>query len=294
MTAEYKPGKHADHQTVNVRHLAYVCHCWGDAAARPVFLLHGWADTGMSFQFLADAMSEEWYLIAPDWRGFGDTERSSGGYWFPDYLADLDVLVDHYSPRHPVRLVGHSLGGNAACLYAGVRPGRISHLVSLDAFGLRDTRPSEAPARYVRWLDECRGTQAFTLHDDLNPVIARIRRLAPHLNRERARFIARHWSRTTADGKWVVKVDAAHKRVNPVLYRREEARSCWRRITARVLLILGDESDFYKRYREEGGRDECQSCFRDFSELVLEGSDHMLHLDQPEKMARMLDDFLRK
>jgi hypothetical protein len=47
--------------------------------------------------------------------------------------------------------------------------------------------------------------------------------------------------------------DPAHRRVNPYLYRREEMEACWRRIEARVLLVVGSESELLARPAPEGG-----------------------------------------
>jgi pimeloyl-ACP methyl ester carboxylesterase len=64
---------------------------------------------------------------------------------FADYLADLDQLLDHYAPGEAVDLVGHSMGGNVAMMYAGVRPARIRRLVNLEGFGMPATRPARRP-----------------------------------------------------------------------------------------------------------------------------------------------------
>ena len=86
---------------------------WGSEAAPLLVLLHGWCDVSASWQFVVDALERDWRIVAPDWRGFGLSEGNNDAYWFPDYIADLDALLLHYSPNDPVRLVGHSLGGNA-------------------------------------------------------------------------------------------------------------------------------------------------------------------------------------
>jgi len=63
---------------------------WGREGAPKIFMVHGWMDVGASFQFVVDCLRGDWHVIAPDWRGFGLTDRAPGGtYWFPDYLADL-------------------------------------------------------------------------------------------------------------------------------------------------------------------------------------------------------------
>src|SRR5690606_19020317 len=82
-----------------VRGLRYHVRHWGDESAPMLVMLHGWMDVSASFQFVVDALQQDWHVIAPDWRGFGLTSYSSAGtYWYPDYLADLDAILRHYSP----------------------------------------------------------------------------------------------------------------------------------------------------------------------------------------------------
>src|SRR5512142_2135308 len=87
-------------------------------------------DGSASFQFLVDALRGEWQVIAPDWRGYGlSAWGPSDCYWFPDYMGDLDRLLAHFAPETAVALFGHSMGGNIASMYAGVRPDRVARLV---------------------------------------------------------------------------------------------------------------------------------------------------------------------
>ena len=289
----YKPAKLARVHDLIIRDLKYRMHSWGDPNGLPVFLLHGWTDVGMSFQFVADYMDEGWYLLAPDWRGFGDTQWQSGGYWFPDYLADLDALIDHYSPLHPVRLIGHSMGGNVAWLYAGIRPQRVTHAVSLDVYGLPESSPDKAPAHYAMWLDQLKKKQTFSGYTDIDGVIERILKLAPQMDADKASFLARHWCDEDSKGTFQLKHDPAHKRLNPILYRRSEARSCWREISAKVLLVLASEPLFYQRYEKEGYQSELNEDIRQFRQALIKNTGHMMHLEQPAQLADILDDFLK-
>src|SRR5438477_6545842 len=107
---------------VSLRGLDHQVLTWGDRSSPKLFLLHGWMDVGASFQFLIDALTRDWYAIAPDLRGFGRSAWQAQGYWFPDYVADLEALIDVFAPDETVDLIGHSLGGNIVMIYAGVRP----------------------------------------------------------------------------------------------------------------------------------------------------------------------------
>jgi pimeloyl-ACP methyl ester carboxylesterase len=57
-----------------VRGLRYHVRHWGDPQAPKIFMMHGWMDMSASFQFMVDALQQEWHVIAPDWRGFGLSE----------------------------------------------------------------------------------------------------------------------------------------------------------------------------------------------------------------------------
>ena len=226
----------------DIRGLRYHVRHWAGDASRRMVLLHGWMDVSASFQFLVDALSGDWDVYAPDWRGYGLTDWGrSDCYWFPDYLADLDALLGHIQPETPVNLVGHSLGGNVACLYAGVKPQRIARLVNLEGFGMASTQAEQAPKRYERWLRELHERPALRPYDDFATLADRLQKSNPRLTRERADHLARHWGRAAEDGRVVLRGDPAHKIVNPVLYHYEEVRACWQQATAHVLWVEASE-----------------------------------------------------
>lgn len=277
-----------------VRGLRYHVRRWPGNADRRVVLLHGWMDVSASFQFLVDALRGDWEVLAPDWRGYGLTEWGrSDCYWFPDYLADLDALLDQLQPAGPVNLVGHSLGGNVACLYAGVRPARVRRLVNLEGFGMSATRPEQAPARYARWLDELRDAKGFRPYASFAALADRLQKDNSRLTRERAEFLARHWGRETPEGRVELRGDPAHKIVYPVLYRYEEARACWREVTAPVLWVDARESKSLARVGlDEAQYAERRAAFRSLRYATVEDAGHMLHHDQPEALASLIEDFL--
>jgi len=132
----YQPRRPPRHETQKFRGLDHHLIRWGPDSDDPVLVLHGYVDCAASFQFVADEISPELPLCAIDWRGFGGSARNAGGYWFPDYYADLEQFIDTLCPRKPARLVGHSMGANVAMIYAGVRPARVRRLVNLEGFGL--------------------------------------------------------------------------------------------------------------------------------------------------------------
>ena len=278
----------------DVRGLRYHIRRWPGDASRRMVLLHGWMDVSASFQFLVDALRGDWDVYAPDWRGYGLTDwGKSDCYWFPDYVADLDLLLERIQPEMPVDLVGHSLGGNVAALYAGVRPARIRRLVNLEGFGMAATKPEQAPRRYALWLEELHQGSGFRPYPDFGALADRLQKNNPRLSRARAEFLARHWGREMPDGRVLLRGDPAHKIVNPVLYRYEEARACWSEVSAPVLWVDAAESETLKRVGLSAEQyAERRAAFRNLRYATVPGAGHMLHHDQPEEVARLIEEFL--
>src|ERR1700676_2609458 len=121
-----------------------------------LMMLHGWMDMSATFQFVVDAFEQRWNIVAPDWRGYGQSSRRGDTYGLPDYVADLDALIDHYSPDAPVRLLGHSMGGNIGGLYSGIRAHRVAKFVNLEGLGLLLPATKPGAQRLRGWVDDVR------------------------------------------------------------------------------------------------------------------------------------------
>jgi pimeloyl-ACP methyl ester carboxylesterase len=274
---------------------------WGDASLAtperpPLFLLHGWMDVAASFQFVVDELPTDRLVFALDWRGFGLSDApAADSYWFPDYLGDLDAVLDALAPGQAIDLLGHSMGGNVVMIYAGVRPERIRRLVNLEGFGLPESRPHQAPKRYAQWLDELKQPPALRSYDSLQAVAERLRKTNPLLSETRAAWLASHWSRRRDDGRWHILGDPAHKRSNPVLYQKAEVLECWKRIVAPVLWVEGDRTDVSKWWGDRYPRTDFDARLAVVPALqkqTLSPAGHMLHHDQPAALAALLERFL--
>ena len=282
---------------LSIRGLRSHIRHWGREGATKIFMVHGWMDVSASFQFVVDCLQQDWHVIAPDWRGFGLSERTqSDTYWFADYVADLDAILDHYAPGEAVNLLGHSMGGNVVNVYAGVRPGRVRRLINLEGFGLPATRPEDSPKRYAKWLDELREPPVLKSYPNRQAVAARLQKTNPRLPDERADFLSQHWSAPNAAGEWEILGDPQHKKPSPLLYHVEEVLACSRAITAPVMWVEAEDTNMWQwmgpKEQARAEVDRRLSYLANVTAHMMPDAGHMLHHDQPELLARMIEDFV--
>jgi pimeloyl-ACP methyl ester carboxylesterase len=280
---------------LRVRGLNYHCRTWGREGAPKLFMLHGFQDVSASWQFTVDALGGDWHVIAPDWRGYGLTDwGGQDTYWFPDFVADLDAILDHFEPELPATLVAHSMGASVAALYAGAVPQRIRKFVSIEGFGGPPAIAEDAPRRYAKWLrqivqgEEQRPYADFA--DFAERMMAENRRLTP----ERAAFLVQHWGKEEPDGTVVRRADPAHKVVRPTPSRLDEAIACWQQITAPVLLVEGSNSRAVAQQRSKPEEyEERLAAFQTLAGIErIEDAGHNIHHDQPEALAKVIEKFL--
>jgi pimeloyl-ACP methyl ester carboxylesterase len=307
-----------------IRSHTYHLRHWGhpQPGSPTLVLVHGWMDVSASWQFMVDAMADTAlatrHIVAPDWRGFGLSRQShvrsdrpshygdADHYWFADYLADLDLLISTLHTREglpadtPIDLVGHSMGGNVAMLYAGIRPQRIRRMVNLEGFGMPATRPSQAPGRYAQWLDTLasmrNGGQGLKTYDSVDGVVHRLMKTNPRLGADKAQWLAHHWAAPNAQGRWEILGDPAHKVMHAQLYRTEEVLAIWQRITAPVLAVESTHDSLAQWFTQgQYTMAEYHQRLQVIPDCRIEAiaeAGHMLHHDQPQRLAACLETFL--
>lgn len=295
MVAVEMPGPYASSvcETMDVRGLRYNIRRWGKRGGRPMLLVHGVQDSSISFQFMVEHLRDGWEIVAPDWRGHGYSQWSSQNYWFHEFVADLDVLADAMFPDRPFTLVGHSLGGNIAGVFAGVRPKRLTHLVTLDGIGpLVDAVPVDVLELMIRYLDGLRRDRDHAGYAGIEEVALRLQKGNGNLTAERAAFLAEQQTRVDPDGlrRWLF--DPSLRRSLPTFHTIEEWFRMWSGISVPVLWVSSHDgrpnapTNFpeemkFRKARMPGVR-----------HVDLPGTHHNLHHDVPETIARLIDDFV--
>lgn len=286
--------------------------CWDAPAHSPTLvLLHGFLDVSWSFAPFAAAMRRageandraSLRMMAPDLRGHGETERvGRGGYYhFPDYVADMLPLIESLPrPRH---LLGHSMGGTVAALLTGTFPDLVDSLVLVEGLGPPAVQ-EEPPDRMAQWIRDVRAQSESESPDsrvralpDLDAAAERLRRRNPRMGEELARLLAKKATRPVGgvgggvgagvgDGL-VWAFDPLHRTRSPLGFTPEAFRSFLSRITVPTLVVEGSESNYPLWVG-----DDRVTAISTRREASIEGAGHMVHQDQPDALARMVEAFL--
>lgn len=274
---------------------------WGEPEAPTLFLLHGWMDVSASFQFVVDELQRDWNIVAPDWRGFGPSQWLHRPYYFAEHMGDMEAILDHYAPDGQVRLIGHSMGGILSCLYAGIRPERVAQVVTLDGFGIAPTTPDMAAERYRQWLNQTRAVPKLHVYRDRADFARRLMKTDRFLTAERADYLSRHLAKIGEGHNKagerrhgvIWNGDPWHKNFSPYLFRLEESMAIWREARCPILWVAGRQSWVVRDFEQRPGDWEArQACFAQLTERWIDNADHMLHHDQPEEVARLIEEFL--
>jgi pimeloyl-ACP methyl ester carboxylesterase len=266
--------------------------CWNDDADTTVVLLHGFLDQAWSFHGLAQPLAAAGLrVVALDWRGHGETDHvGAGGYYhFPDYVLDLHELMP-YLASGPVHLLGHSMGGTVAALYAATHPHVARTLTLVEGLGPPDYAGT-APEKLSAWLDSMdrfrkKGPRPM---EDLADAVKRLRAQSSELPTALAYFLAEKGTKPALDGDGLVwRFDPLHRTTSPAAFSAETFREFLVRIAAPTLVVTGSRG-----FRTVDHQARVLAS-KDAREVVVEEVGHMIHWMAPEPLARLVIEHVRR
>jgi len=116
--------------TLNVfhQHASHKSHC--EITAPALVFLHYFGGSSRAWSKVIEKLSNEYCCIAPDMRGFGDSDATTTNYTVSDSVDDVAALIDALRLEHYI-LVGHSMGGKIALSFAARQPPGLKSLVLL-------------------------------------------------------------------------------------------------------------------------------------------------------------------
>lgn len=258
---------------------------WGDPAARPIVMLHGIRGFAETFATVAQALQPGYRVIAYDQRGRGasnwDAQRN---YYTDTYVADLEAVRAALDLER-FDLLGHSMGGINALVYAATHPQRIAHLVVEDAgTGAFDNSRGaerirrefqEAPVQFANW--EAAATY--------------MRALRPSVTEQAREERLRSMLKPLAAGGFTWRHDQAGiaaTRLNPDPARVPDLQAAVRALRCPTRVLRGGRSDYLQP--------EMAQAMEQMNPLVscrdIADAGHYVHDDQPEAFCRALTEFL--
>ncbi len=255
-------------------------------------LVHGLHDHCRTWDDLAAHFCDDYHVIAPDLRGHGDSEWLRGsGYHYSDYIYDLHQLIVQ-ADLGPVVLVGHSLGGAIAALFAGVYPELVSRLVLIEAIGLWNAEAPAVPAHtHIReWIE---GTRALAARQprgyaDLSEAYHRMQQANPQLSDAQALHLTVHGSNQNEDGTYSWKYDNYTFNFMPGSIGQEDIIALWRRIACATLVITADNG-----LEHRIGHDDTMQYLAAAELVELADAGHWTYHDQPAAVLEHLRRFLQ-
>ncbi|MEE9279222.1 MAG: alpha/beta hydrolase [Myxococcota bacterium] len=267
---------------------------WGNQGAPPLLLVHGGRDHCRNWDWVAQDLSGDYHIIAPDLRGHGDSQWLIGGHYsMIDYVYDIAQLV-HQKHETPITIIGHSLGGSIALQYSGVFPENVTQVVSIEGLGPSPSQISQRTRRgpndrMQEWIRSVRGFagRAPRHYASIEQAVKRMQEANPHLSPGQATHLTVHGTNQNEDGTYSWKFDNYVRAFSPYSFNSEEAAQLWSRITCPTLLIRGTES-----WAGDPTRDGRAAAFRSARTVNIENAGHWVHHDQLDEFLRIVREFL--
>ncbi|MFI0370580.1 alpha/beta fold hydrolase [Actinomadura sp. 1N219] len=260
---------------------------WGDPAAPPVVLLHGLRSYARTWDGVAAALAADHRVLALDHRGRGDSAWDPArDYYTGAYVRDLEEFADRLGLDR-FALVGHSMGGANALVYASRHPDRVRRAV-IEDMGPGASAGGAGAERIKRELAET--PRAFA---DLDEARAYWRSVRPAASDDAIESRVRHT--VTGDGRgaltWKFDLDGiAAARLDAGPSRQVDLWPCVERLACPALVLRGGDSDYLSR--DVCLRMAARQPLLEWAEIP--GAGHYVHDDDPAAFAAAVTAFLRE
>jgi pimeloyl-ACP methyl ester carboxylesterase len=250
-----------------------------------VLLLHGWPDSHRLWRHQVETLTAAGYrTVAPDLRGFGETDRPPDveAYSLLNIAGDVLGLVDHLGIER-AHVVGHDWGAALAWAVAAFAPDRVDHLAVLSVGHPRSFRDAGLPQREKSWYmllfqfegvaeqwlsgDDFANFRAWSGHPEADQVI-------PDLSRPGALTASLNWYRANLAPATLIEPPIEIPRV------------------AAPTLGIWSSGDIALTEAQMTG----SAAYVDgpWRYVRVEDAGHWLQLEQPDRVSQLLLDFLPK
>lgn len=258
---------------------------WGPACAWPIVMLHGIRGYGDTFAGLAGALQPDFRVIALDQRGRGASAWDpQQRYYTGAYVADLEALVDTLGLAQ-FDLLGHSMGGINAIVYAARHPQRVRRMV------IEDAGPGafEASAGAIRIQQELRSTpHQFATWQAAQDFMRALRPTVTEAAREQR---LRNMLKPMEGGGFTWRYDhagIAATRLDPDPAQVIDLRAPIAGIACPTLVLRGGRSDYLQPHMVAA----MMAANARIASVTIDDAGHYIHDDQPERVHAVVRSFL--
>ncbi|MFO1516681.1 MAG: alpha/beta hydrolase [Lysobacterales bacterium] len=277
--------------SLRLPHLELAALAWGDPALPPLLAVHGWLDNAASFTALAPQLAQHFHVVALDWPGHGRSQHRPPGSWY-HYVDYGDELFGAAAALGWERftLLGHSLGGAVASVFAAVHPQRVERLLLIEALGPLSGAPEKAldHLRSAYTQREAFREKSLRVFASLDEAIDARLTANDYLSRAAARQLVERGVRRVPDG-WSWSSDPRLTLASPLRFTEVQVHAALRGIAAPSLLLLADPATSYLPREVMDARG---ACVADLRVQRLPGHHH-LHLDDAARVAAAIEGFLQ-
>lgn len=265
---------------------------WGNAEAPTLLFVHGVHDHCRTWDDIAQTFCADYHVVAPDLRGHGDSDWVRGSsYHYLDYIYDLHQLIQQ-EQLGPVVLVGHSMGGAVAAMFAGVYPELVAKLIVIEGIGLwaRTTSPLPIHEKIREWVAATRELAARLprRYENLQSAYERMQHANPQLEKDQALHLTVHGSNRNEDGTYSWKYDNYTHNFTVFGISADDMTTLWTRIIAPVLVINASDG-----LQHRIGHGDTMSYFANAQLQVLEGVGHWTYHDDRSSVEGLIAGFLQ-
>lgn len=261
----------------------------GNPDGPTILAMHGWLDNCMSFKPLAPFM-QDFNFIAVDFSGHGLSDHRSKDCYlhFIDYVNDLAFILKKLNIRETF-LLGHSLGGSIATLFAGLFPEYVKGVFVVDSLGpvVAETKEQmemiqRAAKKYLDLND--RNPKVFST---VNEALEARAKASPMKQHSLELIVERNLKAVEGGFSW--RTDPRLLIAPNTAPSEESVQAVLKEIRSPVSLIIPDngwgyENDLFPRR---------QACISNLTTHHLPGGHHV-HMDSPEIVGPLIKDFFTK
>ncbi len=277
--------------TIELPHITLAGLSFGSPDKPILLALHGWLDNAASFIPLAQHLAD-YHILAIEWPGHGHSMHRAAGasYHIADYVFDLHALSHYLESEYgcnKLTILGHSLGGIVASIFAGTFSERVEKLIMIESFGPLAAKPHESVTNLRKSIERSARpkNKKKTIHPSLDSAIT-ARTQAGDFSRDIATLLVERGS-LEVDGGYTWRSDSRLRNLSPIRLTEEQVLDFISAITAPILLIIGESGLVFARESFASRK----AAVRQIECLHYAGGHHV-HMEQPEPIAQAIQHFI--